>query len=107
MHAIASCAVSFVQVAPALTKPVESAALGSQSEGEARWDMEASASFSGRVHEWQQEYSHDTLSQQPEGAVRLTAVGEDGLQRSCCAFVKPLQLGRSAWGLICITAKGV
>ena len=85
-----------MQVAPGLSKPPESAALKRQCEGEARRDMEASAGFSGRVQEWQQEYCRDALSHQPEGAVRLTVVGEDGLQRPCCAFVKPLQLGRSA-----------
>ena len=83
-------------MAPALPKPVESAALSSQTEAEARRDMEASTGFSGRVQEWWQGYRKDTLSQQAERMMRLTASGEDGLQRPCCAFVRPLQLGRSA-----------
>ena len=83
-------------MAPALPKPVESAALSAQTEAEARRDMEASTGFSGRVPDWWQEYRKDTLSQQAEGAMRLTASGEDGRQRPCCAFVRPLQLGRSA-----------
>ena len=85
-----------VQVAPALPKPVESAALTSQSEAEARRDMEATTGFSGRVQDWWQDYKRDALSQQAEGVMRLTASGEDGRRRSCCAFVRPLQLGRSA-----------
>lgn len=85
-----------LQVAPALPKPVESAALTSQTEAEGRRDMEASTGFRAKLQEWWQEYRRDALSLQPEGVMRLTASGEDGRQRSCCAFVRPLQLGRSA-----------
>lgn len=88
--------VKTLQVAPALPKPVESAALSAQTEAEARRDVEASTGFSGRVQDWWLEYRRDTLSQQAEGVARLTASGEDGRQRPCCAFVRPLQLGRSA-----------
>ena len=83
-------------MAPALPKPVEIAALSAQTEAEARRDMEAATGFSGRVQDWWQEYRRDTLSQKAEGVMRLTAIGEDGRQRPCCAFVRPLQLGRSA-----------
>lgn len=85
-----------MQVAPALPKPVESAALSSQIEAESRRDMEASTGFKGKVQDWWQGYRHDALSPQPEGVMRLTASGEDGRQRSYCAYVRPLQLGRSA-----------
>ncbi len=85
-----------VQVTPALAVPVEPAALRAQTDAEARRDMEAMASFSGRVKEWWQDFSHDTLSQRQEGSLRLTCEGEDGLLRPCCGFVKPLQLGRLA-----------
>lgn len=85
-----------MQVVPALPKPVESAALSSQTEAEARRDMEASTGFSGRVQDWWQEYRRDALAPPAEGVMRLTASGEDGRQRPCCAFVRPLQLGRSA-----------
>ena len=84
------------QVVPSLPKPVDTAALRSQTEGEARRDMEASAGFSGRAQQWQQEYRRDSSAAQAEGGIRLTAAGEDGLHRPCCSFVKPLQLGRSA-----------
>ncbi|KAL3149182.1 Centrosomal protein of 76 kDa [Trebouxia sp. C0010 RCD-2024] len=84
-----------LEVAPALPKPVESAALTSQTEAEGRRDMEASTGFRAKLQEWWQEYRRDALSLQPEGVMRLTASGEDGRQRSCCAFVRPLQLGRS------------
>ncbi len=85
-----------VQVTPALVKPVEPAALRAQTNAEARRDMEAMASFSGRVKEWWQDFSHDALSQRQAGSLRLTCRGEDGLLRPCCGFVKPLQLGRLA-----------
>ncbi|KAA6427328.1 MAG: hypothetical protein FRX49_01993 [Trebouxia sp. A1-2] len=83
-----------LEVTPSLAEPVEPAALRAQTDAEARRDMEAMASFSGRVKEWWQEFSHDTLSRRQEGSLRLTCMGEDGLLRPCCAFVKPLQLGR-------------
>ena len=89
-----------VQVTPSLAEPVEPAALRAQTDAEARRDMEAMASFSGRVKEWWQEFSHDTLSRRQEGSLRLTCMGEDGLLRPCCAFVKPLQLGRLAADLL-------
>lgn len=83
-----------------MPKPVDSAALSSQTEAEARRDMEASTGLSGRVQAWWQEYRRDALSPPAEGMMRLTASGEDRRQRPCCAFVRPLQLGRSA-RLIC------
>ncbi|KAL0035110.1 hypothetical protein WJX79_001328 [Trebouxia sp. C0005] len=83
-----------LEVTPSLAEPVEPAALRAQTDAEARRDMEAMASFSGRMKEWWQEFSHDTLSRRQEGNLRLTCMGEDGLLRPCCAFVKPLQLGR-------------
>ncbi|KAL0054634.1 hypothetical protein WJX82_000272 [Trebouxia sp. C0006] len=83
-----------LEVTPALAEPVEPAALRAQTNAEARRDMEAMASFSGRVKEWWQDFSHDALSRRQEGSLRLTCTGEDGLLRPCCGFVKPLQLGR-------------
>ena len=81
-------------MAPGLPKPVEMVALKAQIEGEARRDMEAMAGFSGRMKSWWQDYTHDAPFQHQEGVLRLTARGEDGVLRPCCAFVKPLQLGR-------------
>ena len=95
-----------MQVAPALPKPVESAALTSQTEAEGRRDTEASTGFRAKLQDWWQEYRRDALSPQPQGVMKLTASGEDGRQRSCCAFVRPLQLGRSAALIVAsITAK--
>ena len=85
-----------MQVTPALAEPVEPAALRAQTNAEARRDMEAMAGFGGRLKEWWQDFSHDALSRRQEGSLRLTCMGEDGLLRPCCAFVKPLQLGRLA-----------
>ncbi len=93
-----------VQVTPALAEPVEPAALRAQTNAEARRDMEAMASFSGRVKEWWQDFSHDALSRRQEGSLRLTCTGEDGLLRPCCGFVKPLQLGRLATELMKLLA---
>ena len=86
--------VGMPQVTPGPSRPVDPAALKAQTDAEARRDMEAMAGFSGRVKEWWQDFTHDALSHHQEGGVRVTAKGEDGLLRPCCAFVKPLQLGR-------------
>lgn len=79
---------------PALSRAVDDAALRAQTDTEVRQDMEARTDYSGRLKEWWQEYSHDALAQHQEGIMRLTAIGEDCLRRPCCAFVRPLQLGR-------------
>ncbi|DBA97381.1 TPA: Centrosomal protein of 76 kDa [Trebouxia sp. C0004] len=92
-HSVGMISVD-LEVSPALAEPVEPAALRAQTNAEARRDMEAMASFSGRVKEWWQDFSHDALSRRQEGGLRLTCMGEDGLLRPCCGFVKPLQLGR-------------
>ena len=89
---------------PGLAKPVEPAALRAQTDAEARRDTGAQAGFSGRVKDWWQDFSRDALSQHQEG-MRLTAKGEDGVLRPCCAFVKPLQLGRLVAAVQCWAAR--
>lgn len=81
---------------PVLPHGVQASALQAQIQLEKSQDTAAMATFNDKVRAWNKTCSPpDSIPRDHEASAHVTLKGEDGVERPCCAFVRPLQLGRS------------
>lgn len=86
-----------LQMSPGLPHAVEGAAVSAQLQLESIQDMSALTTFSERVKAWSEPLNTlDNGAKKHDASAHIAMRGEDGIERPCCAFVRPLQLGRSA-----------
>ena len=78
-------------MSPGLPHTLEGAVLQAQLEKESQQDAVAAAALSKKAENWS-----GNLKAQASGAdssaYPISTMGEDGVQRPCCAYVRPLQL---------------
>ena len=80
---------------PALPHSLEESALKAQLQLESNHDTTAMTAFGERIRAWAEVGPLSDSAIKCHAASALVAIkGEDGVQRPCCAFVRPLQLGR-------------
>ena len=90
-------AAADLQMSPVLPHSLEGSVLKAQLQLESNHDTAAMATFSEKVRAWSEVWTlSDSAVKGHEANAQTVIKGEDGVERPCCAFMRPLQLGRSA-----------